>query len=134
MKTHNRLFAILLALAMVITYMPGLAYATEVQPAEEPLIEEGVGEEEDVDAPKEEAGEVSEQEEAEEISEQEEDEEVSGQEETGGETPAALEVKLEKGSAPEAEPEAAPEEDSVLLTKSLKSGLISILSTIKMTP
>ena len=117
MKTHNRLFAILLALAMVITYMPGLAYATEVQPAEEPLIEEGVGEEEDVDAPKEEAGEVSEQEEAEEISEQEEDEEVSGQEETGGETPAALEVKLEKGSAPEAEPEAAPEEDSVLLTK-----------------
>jgi len=36
MKAKNRLFAILLALTMVITYTPGLAYALEGQPAASP--------------------------------------------------------------------------------------------------
>ena len=85
MKARNRLFAILLALAMVVTYMPGLAYATEAQPAEEPLVEQGAGgADEDTDAPNEEAG------------------ENDGQEEAGEETPAAPEAK------PEAEPEEMP--------------------------
>ena len=40
MNTKNRLFAILLALAMVITYMPELAYAVGEQPEETPSAEE----------------------------------------------------------------------------------------------
>ncbi len=89
MKTRNRLFAILLALAMVVTYMPGLAYATEAQPADEPLVEESAGgAEENADAPQEEAG------------------EVSGQEDTGEEAPKAA-----PEAEPEAEPQAEPEEE-----------------------
>ena len=47
MKAKNRLFAILLALAMVITYMPGLAYALEEQPAVSPAVGETLDGEED---------------------------------------------------------------------------------------
>ena len=93
MKARNRLFAILLALAMMITYMPGLAYALEEQPAVSPAAGETLdGEEGAVETPQEDGQEAPAAEQA------------GGAEETDGEAVEA--GNDETPAAPEAAPEA----------------------------
>lgn len=120
MKVRNRLFAILLALAMVITYMPGLAYALEGQPDANPAAGETL------DGP-EEAGETL----------QDNGQAVPAADQAGAaEVPAgeAAEVEGDENpTAPEAEPAAGEVQDPVEDKKSGEEGS-PVLSNMTLKP